>query len=540
MPSHRQNAACRRRAASLSLHPVSSSVLRSARLISILTLASRVLGLLRDIAITNAFGVGSISSAFWTAFQVPNLFRRLFGEGALSAASIPVLSETLSLQGRETVDALAGRLLGILLAILTALCVIAEVIVAVLFLRYRGSEDSSLALRLTALMLPYMIFICTAAILGGIQNVLNRFASAAAAPIILNVFMIGAAIGGRWITPSLERQVIILAAAVVVSGMLQMTWQWAAARRCGLRLPIRFDTGEPAIRRIGVTMLPMIVGLATVQFSTFMDTLIAWWFVPDVYAHGSSGAEKVGPAILSLAQRLYQFPLGIFATALATAIFPALSRHAAEKDLDGLGRTLTRGIGVATFEAFPCLVGLILVREPLIRTFFAHGEFLRIPGAVDRVSFALFMYALGIWAFGLNQIVVRAFYAMKDARTPMRMSIATVLVNLALNLVLVRTPLREAGLALSSSITSSLQIAALMLLFDRRYVRLAWHEMVPGILRTLAAALIMGLVVYVVDHNLPAARSVTRLAILIAVGAASYFAAAWMLRCRELRDMLHR
>src|SRR5262249_42605502 len=140
-------------------------------------------------------------------------------------------------------------------------------------------------------------------------------------------------------------------------------------RRCGLRVPLSLNTSDPAIRRIGLIILPMIGGLATIQVNTLVDSLIAWWFVPEELARGATVTEMVGPAILSIAQRLYQFPLGVFATALATAIFPALSRSAAEKDFEGLGRTLARGIRVVSFEGIPCVVGLILIREPLIRTF---------------------------------------------------------------------------------------------------------------------------------------------------------------------------
>jgi len=529
-----------RKGPSVSSVGVSSSLLRSARLIGLLTLVSRVLGLARDVAISHAFGVGSVSSAFWTAFQIPNLFRRLFGEGAVSAASIPVLTETLSREGHERADQLAGRLMALLLIVLTAMCVVGEGIVAGLYWRYRGDSDSALVLALTALMLPYLIFICSAAILGGVQNVYGRFASAASAPIILNLFMIAATLGAPRLVQGMRREVVVVSAAVVVSGIFQMAWQWWATRRCGLKLPLSMNTGDPAIRTIAVTMLPMLLGLATVQISTLLDSLIAWWFVPEEFTHGSSTAQKVGPAILSLAQRLYQFPLGVFTTALATAIFPALSRFAAQKDLPGLARTLARGIRVASFEGLPCLVGLIAVRGPLIRTFFAHGQFMNYPNAVDRVSTALFMYALGIWAFGVNQIIVRAYYAVQDAKTPLWISVRTVSLSLVLNLILVHTPLREAGMALATSVCSTLQVAVLLIRFDRRHVRLPWGDTQRSILRTLIASLVMGGVVYATDRLVGDISQPMRLMLLVIVGASAYIAAAWVLRCEELREMLKR
>ncbi|NLU21249.1 MAG: murein biosynthesis integral membrane protein MurJ [Phycisphaerae bacterium] len=517
-----------------------SHLLRSARLIGALTLVSRVLGLARDMAVTNAFGVSSAASAFWTAFQIPNLFRRLFGEGALSAASIPVLTETASKAGKDAADRLAGRILGLLLVILTGLCIVGEVAVALLYWLFAEDTQNALMLGLTALMLPYMIFICAAAMLGGVQNVFERFASAAAAPLILNVFVIAAAVGGRWIGATEARGVMLLGTAVVISGIFQMAWQWAATRRIGLRLPLSLDIHDPAIRRIGLTMLPMVVGLATVQFNTVADALIAWWFVPEEVMQPGGPGQHVGPTILSLAQRLYQFPIGVFAIALATAIYPALSRHAAESDLAGLGRTLSRGIRIVSFEGLPSMVGLILIREPLVRLLFEHGKFTEWPEAADRVSFALLMYALGIWAFGVNQLVVRTFYALGDAKTPLGVSVRNVGLNLVLNLLLVHTFLREAGLALATTICAVLQAAVLLYRFSRRGGHLEWAPTLQSIGRTAVATVIMAGAVAAVEHALGAAPAVLAVPTLVVTGGISFIGAARLIRCEELGEIMRR
>jgi len=515
-------------------------MLRSARLIGALTLISRVLGLARDMAITNAFGVGSAASAFWTAFQIPNLFRRLFGEGALSAASIPILTETLSKAGRDSADRLAGRLVGMLVVVLAALCILGEAVVGLLFWLYGGEAQSALVLGLTALMLPYMIFICTAAILGGIQNVFGRFASPAAAPVILNVFLIATALGGRWIGPGEARGVMLLGAAVVVSGIFQMAWQWTATRRIGLRLPLSVDRHDPALRRIGLTTLPMVIGLATVQFNTMADALIAWWFFPEEVIRPGGAGEQVGPAVLSLAQRLYQFPVGIFAIALATAIFPAFSRHAAEGDLAGMGGALSRGIRIVSFEGLPSMVGLILIREPLVRLLFGHGEFQEWPEATQRVSFAVLMYSLGIWAFGVNQLVVRAFYAAGDSKTPLWISVYSAGLNLLLNLLLVHTALRESGLALATSLCAVFQVIALLYRFSRRVGHVAWGQTLWSIGRTGAATAAMAGAVAATAHALGPASAALQVALLVTVGGASFMAAAWLLGCEELGEITRR
>ncbi len=519
--------------------PVASSVFRSARLISVLTLLSRILGLVRDMACSYAFGVRGVWSAFSVAFLIPNLFRRLFGEGALSAASIPVLTTHLTREGPAAVDARAGRLVGALLLFLLILCLIAEAVVLGLYLFFGDNDTSALTLTLTAITLPYMILVCAAALLGGVENVFGRFAVPAALPIVLNLFMIASALGGKSLLPGgMRAEIHLLAFAVVAAGVAQLAWQWWAARRCGLRLRPALDLRDPGLRRVAYTMIPMTAGLGAIQLNTLTDSLIAMWFVTETFGDQH---EPVGPAILYYAQRLYQFPLGVFATALATAIFPTLSRHVAEGNLPALGRTLARGLRVTTFEALPCLMGLILVREPLIRVLFGRGQFAEWPEAADRVGFALLMYALGIWAYAANQLIVRAFYALHDAKTPLKVSLLSVLLNLALNLILVQTPLREAGLALSSSICATLQVVALFALFNRRVAHVNWREVMGGIARIALATAAMAAAVILVDRLWAASQgSAVRLATLVAAGMLSFLAAAYTLRCQEIRELIRR
>jgi len=195
---------------------------------------------------------------------------------------------------------------------------------------------------------------------------------------------------------------------------------------------------------------------------------------------------------------------------------------------------------VASFEGLPCLVGLIVVREPLIRTILAHGKFNNFPQAVDRVALSLFMFALGVWAFGINQIIVRAFYAMQDAKTPLWISVRNVALNLILNLVLVHTALKEAGLALSTSICAMLQIGVLLWKFDRKYAHVHWGETIRSISKTLLASVVMGIVTWWAGRLFADQRALYQLMLMVAVGAGSYLVAAFVLRCEELREMLHR
>lgn len=508
---------------------MSTRILRSARLISVLTLASRVLGLARDMACSWAFGAGPIFSAFTIAFQIPNLFRRLFGEGALTAASVPVLTERLTREGKESLDDLAGRLIGLLVFILGGICLVGDLVLMGLIWRFGYDYNSALILHLTIITLPFAILICITALLGSVQNVLGLFGPPAAVSIILNVFMIGGAIVGDRLDDGAG--VTVLAVAVVLSGFVQAAWLWSILRRkCGLRLRLHVDWRDQHVRHIALTMLPMIAGLGAVQLSALLDSLLAYWFVP-----GGSG-----PAILAYAQRLYQFPLGVFAIALATAIFPALSRHAAAGDIEGLGRDLSRGLCVVSFEGLPCAIGLILVREPLIDVLFNRGEFARSgEDAAARVAFAVFMYALGIWAFGANQLVVRAYYALGDVKTPLKVSLVQVVVNFSINLFLVQTFLREGGLALASSITASLQVAVLLYLLQRKTGALDWRYIASHLASIVAAVAMMGLAVWAVDtFGVADLRDMLRLPVLIGIGGVSYVAAAWVVRCKELRELI--
>ena len=492
-------------------------------------------------ACSYAFGVSGAMSAFTVAFQVPNLFRRLFGEGALSAAAIPVLSEKLEREDVASVDALAGRLVAMLLVALAVLCIVLEGAIAGIYWCTAARGGDTLVWTLTALMLPYMVLICGTAILGGIQNVFGGFAVPAALPIVLNIFNITAALTARrWFGDHLERGVVLLSASVMVAGMVQFVLQWFATRRRGLKLKLKLDTRDPAIRRNGLTMLPMLAGLAAVQLNTLADSVIAYVFVEEQIGDAAS-AERVGSAVLYFGQRLYQFPLGVFSAALATAIFPTLSRYAAVGDKPALGHTLSRAVGLATFEGVPCMVGLILVREPLVEVLFKRGEFAAWGDAVDRVSFAVAMYAVGIWAASLNQIVVRAFYSVQDVRTPLRISMFNVVLNVTLNLILVNTFMKEAGMAFATSFCATLQIIWLMVNFHRRQGHLEWRAISIGMVKVLIAAALMAGAILLIDKQLLThAAASTKLLTLVPVGAAIYLAATWMLKCEELRHLLRR
>jgi len=505
----------------------------STRLVSLLTLASRILGLVRDAVCSHLFGAGAVYGAFTIAFQVPNLFRRLFGEGALSAASIPVFSTVVEKQGRTQACLFASRLLTLLTLVLTGLAVLGGAIVLLLYALLPESSRTTLTLQLTALLMPYLTLICTIGVMAGLLNVLHSFAVPAMAPIILNIFMILSALLGSGIWPDSDpRAVFVLSTGVLLSGLVQFLWQlrglWSH------ELPVRpaLSLTDPLVRHVLRVMGPMTLGLAAVQINTLADSLIAAACVPHAGA----------PAVLFYAQRLYQFPLGVFAIALATVMFPAMSAQVAQEQIEDFRRTLSNGIRVILFEGLPCTVGLMLIARPTVRLLFEHGQFTAADTA--RVTPTLLAYAAGIWAFGLLQILVRAFYALNDPVRPTVSSAASVVLNLALNLTLVWW-LEEAGLGLATTICAVAQCVYLSAVLSRRVPGLDWPGIARSAGRSLAATTVMAVVVLAMDRFLPArpwgrSDALARVVGSLILGAGSYALAARALGSDELRALLQR
>jgi putative peptidoglycan lipid II flippase len=417
----------------------------SAKLIALLTLLSRVAGVIREMAFSRAFGTAPLLGAFRLAFQLPNLARKLFGEGALTSSFIPVFARTLQHEGEEAAKRLAGGVLTLLTAVLTALLVLIELAVLA-----AGWFTWTPAVRLSLILMPYMVLICVAGLCSGVLNGLNRFAAPALAPVVLNVLMILAIwFGGERIGLDPEQHMNVVAASVLIGGVAQLGLQvaWLKAVRFLPRLNLNW--GAPDVRRIVWLIAPLTLGVSVLQLNTFVDAVIAHFLVPD----------RRGLAVLGYSQYMSNLPLGVFATAIATAIFPLLAQRSAARDEAGLCRAVETGLSTSLFITVPASVGLILVAEPLVRLLFESGEFR--PGDTARVATSLGCYCLGIWAYALSQVLVRVFYALGDNRAPIRAAAIVVAANLVLSGALVLTPLRESGVALATSAAGVLQVALL-------------------------------------------------------------------------------
>ncbi len=451
-------------------------MIKGFRQIAFLTAVSRIFGFVRDIAYSYFFGASALLDAWAIAFKIPNLARRLFGEGAASASLIPVYSEELTKRPEEAKH-LINTVVTVVFVLLAAIVLFGQALIWTYYKFFSPSSETKLILSLTSIMLPYMLLVCVVAILAGILNVHRHFATPAAAPIVLNIFIIASLLLTGWafqIKP--EQQVFFVAVAVVIAGIMQIVIQVPPLHSAGVSIKPAWQIYSEGFRKIIILMGPMILGLTVTQINTLADDLIAWWFSSSAEKGLSFvlfGREIAYPLVrgsvshLYYAQRLYQLPLGIFGISLATAIFPVMSSYAAKKDFTGLGKTVSQGLCSAIFIAMPATIGLIVIARPLISAAFEHGQFGQVRDDTSMVAWTLLFYALGLCGYFAQQVASRAFYSLQDSKTPMLSAMIAVGLNIVLNLTLI-WPLGTGGLALSTALCSYLQVVIMVCFFHRR------------------------------------------------------------------------
>ncbi|MFG0306888.1 MAG: murein biosynthesis integral membrane protein MurJ [Phycisphaerales bacterium JB040] len=529
--------------------PVSTddSLASGTRTLSLVTLASRVTGLARDLVTARIFADTAVGSAFAAALLVPNTFRRLFGEGALSAAFLPPytrLADDDEANATNEAGPYARVVLRWLLLLTAAITVALELALGALLLAFPGSPERSLSLRLMMIALPFMPLICVAAILGGMLQAHKKFAVWAAAPILLNACLLAAALPYFLIQTTPQAWAYPITASTLVAGVAQIAWSLASLRR-HVRWDAVTDAARERARAMRRTMLPALIGLGTLQLNTLADTLLAMypiWFGPTILARPYP-LDDTSNAVLFFSQRLYQFPLGVFGIAVATAAFPALARAAQHPER--FADVLARGVRLSLFIALPASLGLLLVRTDLVTVLYSSPDGSSSgfsQDGVDRAAAVLLMYAGAVWAYSLNQLFTRAFYARGDTTTPMRVALATVALNLALNLVLI-WPLREAGLALATAITALLQTLALALILRTRATHTRPHPVLAPVATVLAITACMGLAVLLAQRLLPSdtwTGTLLRLAAATGAGGLAYGLLAHLTRRPELRWLLAR
>jgi putative peptidoglycan lipid II flippase len=553
--------------ADLESKPAPKLFLQHAKLIGFLTLISRFFGLGREIVAGHYLGTALVGSAFTVAFLIPNLFRKLFGEGALSAAFIPLYSQALK-HHPDSANEFAAAAVNLLVVILLALTAAGEAIVFALLHIGSPSYDQVLMLHLTAIMLPYVLLICGGAFLSGILQVHKRFGIPAAAPIILNachilVLLIGARIVGlNRHTPEalvVGKQITLahwLAVVVLLAGCLQVAVLLPALRQVGFTFRFIPHFWTPTVKRMLLLSVPVAMGAGVLQLSVFLDKGISYGLmVHEDAAHQPITSMKLAghairlpmelgaPRRLDVAQFLYQFPLGIFAIALATAIFPGLSADAADKDRVRFRSVLRHGIEASLWEGLPASVGLILVAEPATRLMFQHGQITAADASL--IAKSTMVYAAAIWAFSLLQIINRAYYALHDTRTPLVMSVVNILINLVVEIPLL-WKMGESAMAVGTVVSFGVQALVMLWMLDRKVGGLELGRSARVLLKMLGATVVMGLVCYAVKisplypHGIGRVGWGLQLLLLLGVGAGAYLGVCRMLGVTMLEDLLPR
>ncbi len=430
-------------------------VIKAAGVIGGATLLSRVLGFVRDMVVARAFGASQVADAFYVAYRIPSLLRELFAEGSMSAAFVPVFTQTLTTESREEARRLARAAFSLILVIVTTVTVLgialAPWLVAVIAPGFGDDpHKAELTTDLTRIMFPYLLWISLAALAMGVLNSVRAFAAPAFSPALFNLAIIASVFA---LAPFLDEPVLAVACGVFIGGLAQLLVQLPSLRRAGMDLGWLWQPAHPGLQRMGLLLIPTLVGLSVSQVNIFINTLLASYL-----AQGSV-------TYLYYAMRLVQFPLGVFGVALSTALLPTLSTHAAKQDVAALRETMAFGLRLILFITIPAMIGLIALRTPIIHVLFQHGKFVAADTA--GTAAAVLGYTVGLWAFAGVRVVVPVFYARQDTRTPVLVAAAAVLVNIGLSLVLMG-PLGHGGLAFATAIASCVNFTVLVVVLRRQ------------------------------------------------------------------------
>lgn len=499
---------------------------RSAGIISISTFVSRLLGLLRDMALAAVFGTSWVLDAFLLAFTIPNLFRQFFGEGAVTSAFLPVFTQVHEHEGQQRAWKVASSTLTILVAVLLCITLVGMGIAWGLSFWPDITQKDCLALRLTVAMLPYLSFICVVALLGAILNALQHFFIPAISPILLNIcWLIGIYWVAPWFGPTQQDAAYGMAAAIIVAGIIQVAMQYPALKKNHVQLQFRWDLHDPAMRTIFNNIGPVLVGAAAIEINVMANQAMAWFLIP------GDGATTV----LYMANRLMQFPLAVIGSSIATVLLPILSRMKAKGETTEFRKSVPTSLCVSFFVALPASVGLMLLAHPIIQLIYQRQHFS--AQDVARTSSVLFAYAAGLWLYILISIVLRGYYAVGDTKTPMYVSLLAMITNLSFNFILVQF-WNETGLAVGTSLNAALQFTVLVGTLHRKQ-NLIWMGTIKRIFQAIFATCMMGLAVVFTQWTIQEySSSLIQVFVPIAVGIFSYAVACYILRVPELSYLI--
>lgn len=427
-------------------------LVRSSKVFAFSTLLSRLTGMVRDMVISWAYGAGPVTDAFFVAFAIPNVLRRFLGEGALGAAVVPVYTGYLSRspeEAKKALSALLGATILTLVLVVAGGILLSPYVVRLQVFGWGKGGVFSLTTTLTRICFPYLFFVSLVAVIMGVLNVHGQFFAPAVSPCLLNLSLIGAAL---WLSPYFDPPVKALAWGVVVGGALQLFLQLPYLKEKGLLLKPTLELSHPAVREVGKLLLPMLLGVSVFQINQMVNRLLAS-FLP----HGSI-------SYLYYADRVFELPIGLFAVALGVAALPAFSRSAASGDLEGMSRQVSSSLRLSFFETVPFTVLLFVYNTPIVALLFERGTFG--PHETLQTAYALQAFSTSIWAYGGIQVLSRAFYALKDFKTPLKGALLASFANLALG-ILFMWPLKHVGLALANSLSAMINFFFLLFSFRK-------------------------------------------------------------------------
>lgn len=499
-----------------------SRVTGNLRIVSACTMLSRVLGLMRDMAMASRFGNGPVFDAFTVAFRIPNMARAWLGEGALTTAFLPAFIGELQQAGTAAASRLAAAVSLVLGAALCGMVLLAELVLWGIGEAFSLSAEAELLRQLTAILLPYVIFICLAAQWNAVLQAHGRFFWPALVPVVLNLVWLTTLWGVVPLFCGTARQMVVMSACVVAAGAAQLLFPVPLLWRLGYRLRTDAVAAWPQVKLILLQMLPVLAGLSVTQFNTVVDSLLAWGFSrpeagaaeiswwPGVHYPLSPGTASA----LYLGQRLYQFPLGVFGVALGTVLFPVFTAHAQRKDWPALRSDFALGLRLVGAIGIPASAGLVLISRPLASLCFERGAF----DAADAAQTAdmIAAYGCGVWAYCGLLIAQRAFYAMGDRMAPLRLSMVAALVDLVLNLTLMWW-LGGVGMAFTTALVAAGQCLATSWLFAKKLGEFDWKPVGLSLTKTIVATAVMAVAAGLTDRMI---ESLTHSGRLISTGTA--------------------
>jgi putative peptidoglycan lipid II flippase len=510
-------------------------ILKSASIISVITVVSRILGYVRDQRLTLLLGTTGIADSFVLAYRIPNVLRRLVGEGSMTASFIPVFTDYMRNRSPKETWKFANRLFwtfSFVLAGLTVLGVIFSPLAVRFFSMFGKNQIQVEAVYLNRLMFPYILFIGMAALAMAILNCFHIFGLPAATPILLNISFIVFSVALVW--KHFSSPAAALAVGVLVGGIFQFFLQVPQLVRRGMNFEFGVSFTDPGVRRVARLMVPGFLGIGIAQINLLVDTIFA----------NAKRMPEGSLVSLYVADRVTELVLGGYAIAVATAILPMMAHQASAGDYEGMKRTFGFSLRIVSFITIPAAVGLVILREPIVQVLFQHGLF--VAESTRLTARALLYYSMGLPAFAAVKLIVPAFYSTQDTSTPVRIGVIALVVNVLLNLLFLFyffPKFQNGGPALASALASYFNVLILFMVFRLRFGRLGTWEILGSMGKIALCSAAMGVACWTAlrfSHFALISDFLTRLGVFSAIIAGAtlvYLALAWLLRCDEIHEV---